>query len=65
MQLMLFGYNVNILLVVLEWFVFFLHKVSVLGTATPGSQDGPPEFGLESMVLKRSPTDKDDLAIYS
>ena len=36
---------------------------TVLKTATHGSQDGPPDFSLESMVLKRTPTDNSDLAI--
>ena len=41
-----------------DWGIF-------LKTATPGSQDGPPILALDSMVIKRTPTDNNDLASLS
>ena len=73
MQLMLFGSNLTILIVILvklyRIICVFSQRVRlgniVLKTATPPlvHKTDPPIFALESMVLKRTPTDNDDLAI--
>ena len=34
--------------------------LALIKTVAPGSQDGPPIFALETMVLKQTPTDNDN-----